>query len=226
MKGVYPLPSAIAQTIAHPQSSLSGARRFYASTGVVVYAGEHSGMANVAGRVWLAPRATRRLSTFLDMVTPAVGGLLMAPSGVQPLRLDIGSPDTAAGRLRELSEAHLQQPVGEHRTSLCALQASGSPGWEWSGTLAYDHLYRLRSGEYVTSRPQVLFHVRSDSHPTRAHIMVEIRQPRDLDHVYKWVALLLPAAERWRSVAMSGIGRIAAASWTPCTASSGVVTCW
>ena len=102
MKGVYPLPRAIAQTIAHPQTSLSGARRFYASAGVVVYAGEHSGMANVAGRVWLAPRATRRLSTFLDMVTPAVGGLLMAPSGVQPLRLDIGSPDTAAGRLREL----------------------------------------------------------------------------------------------------------------------------
>jgi hypothetical protein len=190
--GVYPLPNAIAQTIAHPQTSLSGARRFYASAGVVVYAGEHAGMANVAGRVWLAPRATRRLSTFLDMVTPAVGGLLMAPSGVQPLRLDIGGPDTAASRLRELAEAYLQQSIGEHRMSLCALEASASPGWDWSGALAYDHLYRLRSGEYVTSRPQVVFHVRSDSHPT-----VEIRQPRDLDHVFKWVALLLPASERW-----------------------------
>jgi hypothetical protein len=197
VRGIYPLPSAIAQTIAHPQTSLSGARRFYASAGVVVYAGEHSGMANIAGRVWLAPRATRGLSTFLDMVTPAVGGLLMAPSGVQPLRLDIGGPDTATGRLRELAEAHLQQSLGEHRMSLCALQASSSPGWDWSGTLAYDHLYRLRSGEYVTSRPRVIFHVRSDSHPTRAHIMIEIRQPRDLDHVYKWVALLLPASERW-----------------------------
>jgi hypothetical protein len=197
VKGAYPLPGAIAQTVAHPQTSLSGARRFYASTGAVVYAGEHSGMANVAGRVWLAPRATRRLSTFLDMITPAVGGLLMAPSGVQPLRLEIGGPDTAAGRLRELAEAHLQHAHGEHHTSLCAVQASASPGWDWSGTLAYDHLYRLRSGEYVTSRPQVIFHVRSDSHPTRAHIMVEIRQPRDLDHVYKWVALLLPPAERW-----------------------------
>lgn len=198
MKGAYPLPSAIAQTIAHPQTSLSGARRFYASAGVVVYAGEHSGMANIAGRVWLAPPSTRRLSTFLDMVTPAVGGLLMAPSGIQPLRLDIGGPNTAAHRLREIAEAHLQQPIDEHRLSLCALQASASPGWDWSGTLAYDHLYRLRSGEYVTSRPQVVFHVRSDTHPTRAHIMVEIRQPQDLDHVFKWVALLLlPVPERW-----------------------------
>jgi hypothetical protein len=131
------------------------------------------------------------------MVTPAVGGLLMAPSGVQPLRLDVGGPNTAAGRLHELAEAHLQHSLGEHRTSLCALQASASPGWDWSGTLAYDHLYRLRSGEYVTSRPQVVFHVRSDNHPTRAHVMVEIRQLRDLDHVYKWVAQMLPAPERW-----------------------------
>lgn len=197
MKGTYPRPNAIAQTIAHPQTSLSGARRFFASAGVVVYAGEHAGMANVAGRVWLAPPATRRLSTFLDMVTPAVGGLLMAPSGVQPLRLEIGIPDAAAARLRELAEGHEQQSLGVHRTSLCSLQASSSEGWGWSGVLSYDHLYRLRSGEYVTSRPQVAFHVRSDGHPTRAHIMVEIRQPGDLDHVYKWIALLLPTAERW-----------------------------
>ncbi len=154
-------------------------------------------MANIAGRVWLAPGATRRLSTFLDMVTPAVGGLLMAPSGVQPARLDLGMPDTAAARLRELAEAHLEHPLGAHRSSLCSVDPSASPSWEWSGILSYDHPYRLRTGAYVMSRPQVVFHVRSDTHPTCAHVMVEIRHAADLDHVYKWIAQLLPSAERW-----------------------------
>lgn len=69
MKGRYPTPHAIAQTITHPHTSLTGARRFYASAGVIAYADERVGMANIARRTWLAPGATRRLSTCLPVRT-------------------------------------------------------------------------------------------------------------------------------------------------------------
>jgi hypothetical protein len=197
MKGAYPTPNTIAQTVSHPGTSLSGTRRFYSAAGVVAYAGEHSGMASLAGRVWLPPSATRRLSTFLDMVTPAVGGLIMSPSGVQPQRLELGAPDAACDRLSELAEAHLHNPIGPSNATLCSIELSTLRDWDWSGILSYDHRYRFRNGEYVTSRPQVLFHVRRDDHPTRAHIMVEIRHTTDFEQVYRWAARLAPDAERW-----------------------------
>ncbi|MEN3281462.1 MAG: hypothetical protein V7607_2602 [Solirubrobacteraceae bacterium] len=200
MKERYSTPHAIAQTITHPQTSLTGARRFYASAGVVVYADERLGMANVARRTWLAPGATRRLSTFLDMITPAVGGLLMAPAGVQPPQLDLGGPATAAERLRELAEAHLQQSIEPHRMTLCALDDSPDPNWDWSGVVVYDRPYRLRTGEYVTSRPHAVFHVRGDTRSIRAHVLVEIQHAADFEHVHKWIAALLPATERWSVV--------------------------
>jgi hypothetical protein len=197
VKGSYPTPDAIAQTIAHPETSLAGAREFYAAAGVVVYANERLGMANLARRTWLAPAATRGLSTYLDMVSPAVGGLLLAPTGVQAAQLNVGGAKTAAGRLRELAEAHLQQAVAPNRMTLCSLDDSPDKHWEWSGVVAYDHLYRLRTGEFVTSRPHATFHVRGDSHRTRAHILVDIHHAADFEHVQRWIARLLPASERW-----------------------------
>jgi hypothetical protein len=192
----YPDPYAIAQTIAHEQTSLIGVRQFYASAGVVVYAYDRLGMANVARRTWLAPGATRRLGTFLDIVTPAVGGLLMNPAGVQPPQLDVGGPRSAAGRLRELAEANLNSSQETHRV-LCAVDDSEQPGWDWTGVLRYDHRHRLRTGQYVMSRSDAVFHVRGDVQATRAHILVEIRHPTDLREVHSFLARLLPSAERW-----------------------------
>lgn len=197
MSARYPTPHAIATTIVHPQTSLTGARRFYAAAGVVAYADERLGMANIARRTWLAPGATRRLSTFLDMITPSVGGLLMAPAGVQAPQLDVGSANSAADRLREAAEAKLQHPVEPGHMTLTSLDDCADPGWDWTGVLVYDHQYRLRTGEYVTSRPHAVFHVRADAHPTRAHVLVEIQHARDFEHVQRWVAGLLPATERW-----------------------------
>ena len=192
----YPSSDAIAQTIRHESTSLAGARRFYASAGVVVYADERIGMANVAGRTWLGPGATRRLSTYLDMITPGVGGLILAPAGVQAPQLDIG-PRTAVGRLREMAESKHQAPLGVHAATLCSLADSQDPAWTWTGVLAYDHKFRLKSGQYTTSRPLTIFHVRGDEHPTRAHILVEIRHADDLERVHGWIADLVPTAERW-----------------------------
>jgi len=192
----YPLPEAIAQTVRHPSTSLSGARRFYGSAGVVVYADERAGLANVASRVWLGPNVTRGLSTFLDMVTPGVGGLIMQPAGVQAPQLDVG-PRTASSRLREMAEAKHQIPLGPRRATLCSVEDSADSAWEWTGLLSYDHEFRLKSGQYTTSRPMATFHVRPDSHPTRAHILVEIHYTEDLDRVRDWIAALLPSVERW-----------------------------
>jgi hypothetical protein len=195
----YPAPHAIAQTIRHEGTSLAGARRFYASARVVVYADERIGMANVAGRTWLGPSATRRISTYLDMVTPGVGGLIMAPAGVQAPQLDVG-PQTASARLREMAEAKQQQPLGTHKATLCSIAESPDDEWEWTGILAYDHRFRLKTGQYTTSRPLAVFHVRDDTHPTRAHIVVEIRHADDLERVHAWMAELLPTVERWSVV--------------------------
>lgn len=195
----YPTPDAIAQTIRHHGTSLTGARHFYASAGIVVYADERLGMSNVAGRTWLGPSATRRLSTYLDMVTPGVGGLIMAPAGVQPAQLPIG-PRKASDRLREMAEAKQQAPLGTHKATLCSIADSQDPEWEWTGILSYDHKYRLRSGQYTTNRPLAVFHVRGDAHPTRAHVLVEIHHAEDLERVHQWMATLLPTAERWSVV--------------------------
>jgi hypothetical protein len=199
-KSRYPTPEAIAQTIRHPGTSLTGARRFYGSAGLAVYADERAGLANVASRVWLGPTITRRLSTYLDMVTPGVGGLIMQPAGIQPAQIEGVGPQTASGRLREMAEAMHQKPLGSHKATLCSLDDSPDAQWEWTGLLAYDHDYRLKSGQYTTSRPMATFHVRGDAHPTRAHILIEIHHAEDLDRVREWIAALLPTAERWSVV--------------------------
>src|SRR4051794_36222862 len=178
----YPTPHAIAQTIRHESTSLAGARPFYASAGAVVYADERLGMSNVAGRTWLGPGATRRLSTYLDMVTPGVGGLIMAPGGVRPMQLDVG-PHTASARLHEVAEAKQQQPVGTYKATLCSIGPSADANWEWTGIISYDHKFRLKSGQYTTSRPLAVFHVRGDAQPTRAHVLVEIHHGEDLERV-------------------------------------------
>jgi hypothetical protein len=202
MKGSrYPKPHSIAQTISHPQTSLTGARRFYAAAGIVAYADERVGMSNIARRTWLAPGATRRLSTFLDMITPAVGGLMMAPAGVRPPQLEVGGASTAAGRLREFAEARLHDAVAPGHMTLCAIEDDAvDDGWDWSGVLVYDQRYRLRSGEYVVSRPHVRFHVRADTNPARAHILVEVQHGGDFDHVQRWLGSVIPPADRWSVV--------------------------
>lgn len=198
MKAQYPKPSAIAQTIAHRGTSLQGARRLYAANGTVVYAYDRQGMANAVRRTWLQPSSTRRLSTYLDMATSSVGGLTMQPAGVQLPQLDFGTPTTAVGRLRELAEVAEHKPMGRNNRTLCWLGRSDDPAWDWSGILRYDHSYRLRSGEYTTSRPAVTFHVRADpTSPTRANVLVEIRRPTDYRQVHHWLAALLPLEERW-----------------------------
>jgi hypothetical protein len=199
-KNRYPTPDAIAQTIRHPGASMTGARRFYGSAGVAIYADERAGLANVASRVWLGPNITRRLSTYLDIVTPGVGGLIMQPAGVQPAQIDGVGPQAASARLREMAEAKHQVPVGLHKATLCSVEDSPDTQWQWSGLLAYDHQYRLKSGQYTTSRPMATFHVRGDAHPTRAHVLVEIHHTEDLDRVRAWIAALLPSAERWSVV--------------------------
>ena len=196
----YPTPDAIAQTIRHPSTSVSGARRFYGSAGVAVYADDRVGLANVASRVWLGPTVTRQLSTYLDMVTPGVAGLVMQPAGVQPLQIEGIGPATASARLREIAEVRHQSPIGPHRATICSVEDSADPQWDWTGLLAYDHSYRLKSGQYTTSRPVATFHVRSDSHPTRAHILVEIHHADELDRVREWMVVGLPSAERWSIV--------------------------
>jgi hypothetical protein len=198
MRRMYPKPHAIAQTIAHSGTSLQGSRRFYSAAGVVVYAYDRMGMANAARRTWLPPSATRRLSTYLDMITPAVAGLTMQPAGVQAAQLEVGGPTSAAGRLRELADAALGQPRGSSNQTLCCVDESPDPAWTWSGVLHYDHSYRLRTGEYSRSRPPVTFHVRSDPRcEMRTQILVEIRRQPDYRQVQRWIAELLPAHERW-----------------------------
>ncbi|WP_210492472.1 hypothetical protein [Patulibacter sp. SYSU D01012] len=195
-QGSYPTAGAIAQTVRHESTSLNGVREFFASAGIVAYATERSGMANIAARTTLAPTTARRISTFLDMVTPAVGGLVMQPAGVQALQLEIG-PMTACGRLREAADAKNQSPVGRQRVVLECLDVSSDERWEWMGILSYDHSFRLKSGQFTTSRPRVTFHVRSGPHPTQAQILVEIRHADDHDVVTGWMGALLPASERW-----------------------------
>jgi hypothetical protein len=195
-QGSYPTAGAIAQTVRHENTSLNGVRGFFASAGIVAYASERSGMANIAGRTTLAPSTARRISTFLDMVTPAVGGLVMQPAGVQAPQLGFG-PMTACGRLREAADAKNQCTVGRHRVTLECVDVSSDEQWEWMGILSYDHSFRLKSGQFTTSRPRVIFHVRPGPHPTQAQILVEIRHADDHDIVTSWMGSLLPSTERW-----------------------------
>jgi hypothetical protein len=99
-----------------------------------------------------------------------------------------------------MAESKHQVPLGTRRATLCSVEKSHDSAWEWSGILAYDHQFRLKSGQYTTSRPMATFHVRGDVHPTSAHILVEIRHVEDLDRVREWIAILVPASERWSIV--------------------------
>jgi len=133
------------------------------------------------------------------MVTPGVGGLLLAPAGVQPPQLAVG-PQTASERLREMAESKQQAPLGAHKATLCSIADSQAAEWQWTGIISYDSQFRLKSGQYTTNRPQAVFHVRGDAHPSKAHILVEIHHAEDLDRVHSWMATLLPTAERWSVV--------------------------
>lgn len=197
MTNRYPTPDDIAQTIRHSATSLKGATRFYGSAGAAIYAYDRTGLANVASRVWLPPGVTRRLSTYLDIVTPGVGGFVMQPAGLQPPQLDGIKALSASTRLREIAESKHQVSVGKHGAAVCSVEDSPDPGWEWSALLAYDHRFRLKSGQYTMSRPLATFHVRGDQDPTRAHIVVEIHHKEDMDRVREWMVAVLPSAERW-----------------------------
>jgi hypothetical protein len=140
-------------------------------------------------------RLVERLS--LAGVWVREAALLIKDQWTRPYRADgalqaLSNPAAAA-----LSEAFLQDPVGAHKSCLCSVGPSSASEWEWTGVLVYDHQYRLRTGEYVTSRPHVVFHVRSDNHPTRAHILVEIRHASDFEQVHRYLAQLLPTSDRW-----------------------------
>lgn len=192
----YPAADAIADTVRHDRTSLSGARRFYSSTGVIAFANERLGLANIASRTWLGPQDARRLSAFLDMVTPAVGGLTVQPAGVMPLRLDVG-PRTAVERLREIAETKENTGRGPRVACLCSLENSTAAGWDWTGTISYDHRYRLPNGQHTKGRNHAVFHVRQGAHPTQADVMVEIRYADDLEQVRSWFSHVLPPNERW-----------------------------
>jgi hypothetical protein len=71
----YPQLASLERTFHREAVHLSGARRFYASEGVVVFAAGKDGIAAAAGAVWLRPSAYRRMNHYLDLKqSPSVGG--------------------------------------------------------------------------------------------------------------------------------------------------------
>jgi hypothetical protein len=147
----YPPLDALVSTLRRSKTSLAGARRFYAGEGLFVFADGKTGIANVAGRVYLPPAAYDELGNFLDHTpTPAVLGFCLStvpdPSTSLP---ELAQTALAAFDAAARHSMHRAFDDEGREIVLQSIENEASRGWSWEGSLHYEDVYTLEGGNHI-----------------------------------------------------------------------------
>jgi hypothetical protein len=147
----YPPLDALVSTLRRGKTSLAGARRFYSGEGLFVFADGKTGIANVAGRVYLPPASYDELGNFLDHTpTPAVLGFRLSavanPSTPLP---ELAQTALATFDATARSSMHQAFDDEGREIILQSIEDEASRGWGWEGSLHYEDVYMLEGGNHV-----------------------------------------------------------------------------
>jgi len=188
----YPPLDALKRTILKPRAHLAGARRFYAGEGLIVFADNKRGLAEIAGESYLPPGTYRQLANFLDQnVAPSVVGfrLVSLPLPSEPM------PELAQTPLQRFVAAArntLHEPFTDEgrEITLRAADASAVSGWEWEGQLQYDHYFTLDGGQRIPEEACLRLYARPQGDDI--DIAIIVAQPQDREVAVAWLNKLIP----------------------------------
>jgi hypothetical protein len=192
----YPQLGSLERTFQREAVHLSGARRFYASEGVIVFAGGKDGMAAAAGAVWLRPSAYRRMNHYLDLKqSPSVGGFqaIRPPArGQQPAF----APDVFAEFKAAAAATKNLIIDGDRRVELRSCEDVDNGTWTWRGQVRYEHTLRLADGERIVGEAQVEIYARPSD--DGVDLAVVITRTGDFEVARAWLDRAAAASKGWQ----------------------------
>lgn len=191
----YPLADSLARTLHRDDVALTGARQFFASEGIAVFAAEKEGIAAVAGETWLRPSAYRRISHYLDLRdNPAVCGYRISR---RPSR---GQMTAIEGDLFEQFKVAAQRTKGktldEDRQIRFGCADDSHGGWPWSVAVRYQNVLKLADGQRIFGDATVELFVRPGSDET-IDIAVVILRKTDLEAALVWLNHTASSIGQW-----------------------------
>jgi len=191
----YPPLDALARTILSQRAHLAGARRFYSGEGLIIFADNKRGLAEIAGESYLPPGAYRQLGNFLDQnFAPSVVGfrctLLALPSDPIP---ELAM--TPLNRFVGAARATLHVPFTDEgrEITLCAAEESDVAGWTWQGQLRYEHYYSLDGGHRIPEEASLRLYARE--HDGDVDVAIVVNQAQDREVAFAW--LLKVISGKW-----------------------------
>jgi hypothetical protein len=199
----YPTPEVVQRTFAREKTSFSGARRFMASQGIVVFAAERTGLARVSGEAWLLPSAVRRLGNYVDMGQTAIAGFTISSDPrVQPMPGTV--PETLFDAVCEVAAASKGRVLdGDRQIQLASCLPDEDHGWPWHGTLTYEHTFALDGGERIVSESDIPVMLRATP-GGEVELAVIVRRPEDFEVASAWLhAGLAPGRQGWLATPIS-----------------------
>ena len=188
----YPRAGDLQRTFEH-KAKLGGARRFLAGEGLVTFAYEKEGVAQVVADTWLPPSAYRRMAQHLDMTGgPTIAGFRLARRPQRGPALDIG-PASAFDDFRQQAKRLAGVEIDAKRRA--ALRGAGETDgiFRWEGQLVHDGFYDLVGGDRIVSEQCARMVARAAPDDT-VDLAVTVSSPEDLVVAQQWLAraCLLP----------------------------------
>jgi hypothetical protein len=184
----YPPLDALGRTLRRNRASLSGARRFAQGEGLFVFADSKDGIARVAEEVYLPPSAYRQLGNFLDQnAAPGVVGFRLSPLPQPSTQLpELGEKPLA--RFATAASQTLQVNIKDEGRSI-TLQSAGAAevaGWDWAGSLHYEHFFTLEGGLRIPDEACVQIFAR-ESAEAEIEIAIVTTQSHDREAAVAWL---------------------------------------
>lgn len=196
-KPVNPYPRAgDLQRTFETKAKLGGARRFLAGEGIVAFAYEKEGVAQVVADTWLPPSAYRRMAQHLDIAGgPSIAGFRLSRRPQRGPSLDIG-PASAFDDFRQQAERLSGVEIdGKHRAALrAACETDGT--FRWEGQLVHDGFYDLVGGDRIVSEQCTRMVARAAPNDS-VDFAVTVSGPDDLTVTQQWLSRACPATSGW-----------------------------